>query len=120
MLWFAFLTGIVVMYFVLGSTPTSSLSAPAGSSLWLAAALPVLLSTILRWGVIPRMTHATTALVTFIVGIAMAESANYFGLFVFPAHKLELFIASAFGIGQFMPVFARRFYDAGGDNRPSF
>ena len=111
-LWAAFQIGILIIYQVLGSSPSTASSPGSDSQLWLAALAPVVLSTIVRWGALPRSTSAVAALPMFIVGIAMAESACFLGLFIFPQHKEELFVASALGIFQFIPFFARRFFVA--------
>jgi len=107
-LWAAFLSGVIVMYQVLGARPASSPGlAPGG--MWIVAATPVALSVVLRWVVLPRIPARATAFPLFIVGIAMAEAALFLGLFLFPAHKQELFYLSVLGIAQFAPYFAGRY-----------
>lgn len=104
-LWAAFLSGVIVMYQVLGARPASSPGlGPDG--MWIVAATPVALSVVIRWVMLPRITARATAFPLFIVGIAMAEAALFLGLFLFPAHKQELFYLSVLGIAQFAPYFA--------------
>jgi hypothetical protein len=43
-----------------------------------------------------------------IVGIGLAESVTFLGLFLFPSHRLDLFVLSALSIFQFIPTYARR------------
>lgn len=109
MLWLAFQVGIFVIYFVIGKDPGNT-AAPADSALWLAGFVPVAISAIIRWNVLPRIETATAALPMFIVGLSLAEMACFLGLFVFPAHRQELFGASIAGIFQFIPFFARRYF----------
>lgn len=72
--------------------------------------MPVVLSVVVRWLVLPRAVIPQLALPLFIVGIALAEATCFFGLFIFPEHKQALVLTSALGIFQFIPLFARRFY----------
>ena len=87
---------------------TNSKKPPAAdeSALWLTGALPVLAGVIIRWNVLPRLKSLTQALPLMIVGIALAESAAFIGIFVFPAHQWELFIAAFLGVAQHAPVYA--------------
>ena len=73
---------------------------------------------IIRWVVLPRIGNAQAALALFMFGLAIAEATCFLGLFIFPAHKQELFALSVLGIVQFVPHFARRFY-AWDDKRPN-
>ncbi len=102
-LWAAFVIGVCVQYHFLHSK-----SPPVAdeSALWLTGALPVLAAVIIRWNGLPRMKSSTQALPLMIVGIALAESAAFIGIFVFPAHQLELFIAAFLGVTQHAPVYA--------------
>jgi hypothetical protein len=109
-LWAAFQTGILIIYQFLGNAAGSASSVPANSLIWLAGLGPVVVSTIVRWRILPRVQSAQGALPLFIMGIALAEATCFLGLFVFPAHKQELFVASALGIFQFIPFFAKRYF----------
>lgn len=107
-LWAAFQSGVFMFDFFLvnrDSTP-----APDTSPIWMAAALPFVMSVVIRWGVLPRFNNAQQALPVFIVGIACAEMTCFLGIFIFPAHQRELFILSVLGIAQYIPIFARRFF----------
>lgn len=108
-LWAAFQVGIVMIYYFIGQATTQS-QTNTESSAWLAGLVPFLLSAIIRWVVLPRIGTAQPAFVLAIVGIALAEVCCFLGLFIFPAHKLELFVISFFGILQFMPLYAHRYY----------
>lgn len=108
-LWFAFQSGIFVIYYFLGGSAPARAS--GGSSLWLLGAIPFALSFIVRWLVLTRINTAWVALPIFIIGIALSEASCFLGLFIFPAHKMELFLMSAFGIFQYLPWFAGRLQD---------
>src|SRR6478609_12061205 len=94
-LWAAFQVGIFMIYFFLGKFSSGG-AASAESITWLAAIAPVLFSAVIRWVILPRVAAATAALPLFIAGIALAEVTCFLGIFIFPPHKLELFILSAF------------------------
>lgn len=111
MLWAAFQAGIFVIYFVFAKTPPPGEPAGSVAMPWMIAFAPVALSILVRWGLLPRATSPQAALPLFIIGIALAEASCFFGLFLFPEHKQELFAASAVGIFQFLPCYANRFYE---------
>jgi hypothetical protein len=104
-MWAAFQAGIFFIYYFL-RTPGEL--APDSSPVWLAGAVPFLLSVVVRWAVLPRAANARLALPLFVVGIALAEASCFLGLFIFPAHRASLFYLSAAGIFQFIPTFASR------------
>ena len=107
-LWAVFQIGIVVIYFFLGKPMTS---VPT-SAFWQVGFFPVLISGAVRWSVLPQFKDAPKALPIFIIGIALAELSCFLGLFVFPAHRLPLFIASVIGIFQFIPIYFGRYFGA--------
>jgi hypothetical protein len=109
-LWGAFQVGIFFIYNLLGGAGAPSRTVTDGSPVWLAALAPLVLSAMVRWLVLPRVRQPRTALSLSIVGIAMAEATCLMGLFIFPAHKRELFFLSALGIFQFIPFYARRYF----------
>lgn len=104
-LWLSFLVGVCVQYHFLHSKEAV---APDESQQWLAALAPVLVSMILRWNVLPRITEVQKALTVMVVGVALAESAMFIGIFIFAAHQWELFLAAFFGIAQHAPVYVAK------------
>jgi hypothetical protein len=110
-LWFAFQVGICVMYKFLHRQPPLPSD---DSSLWLIATIPALMSTSLRWAVLPRLDDPAKALPVIILGIAFAEATAFLGIFIFPAHHWELFLAAFAGIAQWVPIYAGRFFHANG------
>ena len=117
-LWVAFQTGIVILYGVLGSNALPVPAPSPESLIWLAGLAPFFISTNIRWVVLPRAQSAQTALPLFILGMALAEATCFLGLFLFQAHKQELFALSVLGIFQFIPAFARRYF-APDDQHPN-
>lgn len=108
-MWAAFLFAIVCYYQFLGTAPAQSAPPGSNSSAWLASLAPLLLSVIIRWLVLPRISTARPALALFVIGIAFAEMCCFLGLFIFPAHKEALSVMSFIAVFQFMPFFASRY-----------
>mgnify|MGYP001009156238 CR=1 FL=1 len=108
-LWLAFQIGVVVIFFFLGGLKAEPQPSGVDSMLWLSGFVPLFLSVVVRVLLLPRASTAQSAFPLFIVGIALAEASCFLGLFIFPAHKLELFIGSFLGILQFVPVFAANY-----------
>ena len=69
----------------------------------------MLISTVIRWVVLPRIEEITKALPIFIVGMAMAEGCGISGIILGGAHKNLLFAAGVLGILQYAPTFISRF-----------
>jgi hypothetical protein len=108
-LWATFMAGVFLFYSVLGDRGTQAETPSSDSRLWWVGFVPFGVSTLLRWLVLPRLRNATTALPVFVLGIAMAEFCCFLGLFIFPAHKQDLFLLCVLGLAQYVPVFAGRF-----------
>jgi hypothetical protein len=106
-LWAGNGTGLVAMYALLGrhGTPTSD-SLPEVSPYVLA--VPLLLSCVVRWLVLPRMLTRRKALPVFIIGLALAEGAGQLGILLGAKDRDTLFALAAVGVLQFAPVFVRR------------
>jgi hypothetical protein len=109
-LWFAFLQGVVCFRIFLVKPTTPGTPPPADVMPWLVALLPVLASVIVRWLVLPRTQVMQQALTFLILGIAFAEATSLFAIFLSPSKLNLLFCASVFGILQFAPVWADRFF----------
>jgi hypothetical protein len=112
-LWAAFQVGVCIQYKFLHRP----MPAVADESLkWLVAAAPLLVSIFIRWNVIPQIRVAGKLLPTMIIGIALAETTAFLGIFLFPAHQWDLFVGSFLGIAQFAPTYAGRFFADGGED----
>jgi hypothetical protein len=110
-LWASFLSGVVVMHQVLVVPAAKEGALPQGGVFWLAGLVPLFASALVRWTVLPRQTTAQAALPFFIIGIAMAEGTFLLGRFVFPAQSMEFFWLAILGVLQYIPFFARRYFE---------
>ncbi len=106
-LWVAVLAALVILYVFLGRGP---LPPPSRSDLVvnLAGFVPLFVSIVVRWLVLPRFTNLTTAFPMFIVGIALAEACGIMGIFLGGPYRDALWVLGLLGIGQYVPLFAHR------------
>jgi hypothetical protein len=107
-IWAAILIGLCVIWWnfgflkLLGNEPHKNPFAD------LVGFVPLFVSIILRWLVLPRYTDGARAFVVFIVGLALAESAGILGIFLGGPYRDDLFLLGALGIMQFAPLYLKR------------
>jgi len=118
-IWFAVLQGAFVFQWVLGKgIPQGENAAePMAASLWLLCFGPILLATLVRWLVIPKMKQAQPQLVAMILGLSLAEAPIFFSLFLvgpeYPQNQIAVLMVAVVAIIQFAPSYATPGYDAG-------
>lgn len=105
-LWGSILMGMPMIYFVLKPDSTSQQTNPMFAFIALS---PLLISLVLRWALLPRMTTSQKALPLFIVGMAMAEGCGIVGLILGGDYRHWLFLAGLLGVLQYIPFFASKF-----------
>jgi hypothetical protein len=112
-IWGAILSGLVLIYLVLGRGSVKP--APAGDQLVnLVAMVPLVLSIVIRWLVLPRYDDTARAFPVYIAGLALAEACGILGIFLGGPYRDDLFLLGVFGIVQFMPLFVRRMLEPKG------
>ncbi|HVU16988.1 MAG TPA: hypothetical protein VHD32_08680 [Candidatus Didemnitutus sp.] len=112
--WAAMLVGEVVLYLALARGP---LAAPAGtreSLVDLIGTIPQFLSVITRWLIWPRTRRTMPGFVIFTLGIALAEMTAVLGIFFGGPYRDLIFLLGILATAQFVPLDARRFYQADG------
>ncbi len=76
------------------------------------AAIMAVSSIVIRWFAIPGKVDRKTLLVLMIIGLALANSISYYGVYLirpeYPQTKVAFFFASFFCILQFAPIFVRQ------------
>ncbi|MDP2137201.1 MAG: hypothetical protein Q8J74_05055 [Candidatus Didemnitutus sp.] len=109
-IWGSLLAGLGLIYVVIGPArgPAVSAENPLTD---LSGLVPLFLSIIIRWLVLPRYTEAPKAFVMFVLGLALAESCGLLGIFFGGPYRDDLFVLGLLGIGQFVPFYARRLYE---------
>lgn len=110
-IWGGVLGGLVVIYFFFGRTKPLPVASTDDLLINLVGFPPVFVSVIVRWLVLPRYTEPRRALVIFIIGLALAEFCGILGIFLGGAYRDVLFLLGVFGIIQYLPVYARKFFE---------
>jgi F0F1-type ATP synthase membrane subunit c/vacuolar-type H+-ATPase subunit K len=108
-IWLSLLAGVCVIYVALGRGPVGPAAANPFENL--VGLVPLFVSIIVRWLVLPRYTDGQKAFVMFIVGCALAESCAILGIFLGGPYRDDLFVLGVLGIAQFVPFYARRLYE---------
>ncbi len=71
----------------------------------------VLAATFIRWFLIPKAQDVQRMLVLMIAGLALAEAAQFFQIFLigpnYPETQMSIFILSLVGVGQFAPIYLK-------------
>ena len=112
-LWASILTGLVVIYVFLGRGPVK----PGGAAdlpVNLAGVVPLFISIVVRWLVLPRATQLSSALGLFIVGLANAEACGLLGIFLGGPYRDSLFVLGVLGVTSYVPLFAKRLLEPKG------
>lgn len=117
-IWFAILQGVfVIQIFIGGGLPKGENAAePMAPWLWAICFGPILLATVIRWLVIPRLKAPPAQLAAMIGGIALAESAVFFQLFLvgdaYPQNQIAVLMVAVVAIIQFAPSYATPGYES--------
>lgn len=69
---------------------------------------PVALTLLIRWLVIPRITHPFVTLIPFLFGLSFAEALTFYGLYLFQPHFTLFFCTSCILLLQFMPIWKQK------------
>ena len=75
-IWFALLQSAFIIHFVIGGGFPSGENAaePMASWLWFLCFAPIVVATVIRWIVIPKIGEPQKLLVAMIVGLALSEN----------------------------------------------
>jgi FtsH-binding integral membrane protein len=102
-IWFGILSSLLVLHFVM--PPIDSGLAPAVAFVGL---MPLTISAVIRWVVLPKVRDLRQGLVLFVVGLASAEACGLFGKLTGGENAESLLLLGLLGVVQFMPTFAAR------------
>ena len=107
--WAAVLMGLVVIYLFLGRGPVKPEPVADKEELkHLVGLVPLFVSVVIRWLVLPRFDSLQRAFPIYIVGLALAETCGILGIFLGGPFRDDLFVLGVLGVAQFMPIFARQ------------
>jgi tellurite resistance protein TehA-like permease len=105
--WAVILVGLVMLYVFFGRGPVKP--APATDIFVnLVGLVPLFVSIVIRWLVLPRFDSLPRAFPIYIVGLALAEGCGVLGLFVGGPYRDDLFVLGVLGVAQYVPLFAKR------------
>ncbi len=103
-IWAALSWSVVVYRVFLPGVVGESNSMPA-VMMWPFLLVPAAIAIVCRWVVIPKQKQLPQQLVTSIIGLAMAESISFYGLFLFTPQLDLFFVVSLIMVLQFMPIY---------------
>jgi len=113
-IWGSLLVGLCVIYFVLAYGRPLPAVSPANPLNGLAGVVPLFISIVIRWLVLPRYTDPKRAFVIFIVGLALADGCGILGIFLGGPYRDSLFVLGVLGIAQYVPFYAKKLFDPKG------
>ena len=111
-IWFVFLQMAFAYHFVLedGFPSGDNAAEPMASWLWVLCLVPIILATIVRWWVIPKLKDQKQMLSALIVGLALTEASILFELFLigsdYPQNQIVVLMVAVFSLIQFAPIYA--------------
>ena len=113
-LWAAVLFGLIILYgFLARGKPLPPVS-KENPLQGLVGVVPLFVSIVIRWLVLPRSTDPNRAFVLFILGVALAEGCGILGIFLGGPYRDSLFVLGVLGVTQFAPFYARKLFDPKG------
>ena len=113
MIWGSILAGLVVIYAVLGQGPVKPVVA-ADLPVNLAGIVPLFVSIVIRWLVLPRCQGFSRVLPIYIVGLALAEACGLLGIFLGGPYRESLFVLGVLGVTSYAPLFVKRLLEPKG------
>ena len=106
-IWASILAGLIVIYVFLGQGPVPPVVA-ADLPVNLAGIVPLFVSIIIRWLLLPRSAEFGRLLSVFIVGLALAEACGLLGVFLGGPYRESLFVLGVLGVTSYVPLFVKR------------
>jgi hypothetical protein len=114
-IWGSILAGLVLIYLFFAQGRPLPANIPAQESLTgLIGLVPLFITIVIRWLVLPRATEPNRAIVLFVVGLALAEGCGFLGIFLGGPYRDSLFVLGLLGIIQYAPFYAKKLYDPKG------
>ncbi|MBX3737681.1 MAG: hypothetical protein KF715_13370 [Candidatus Didemnitutus sp.] len=107
-IWGAILVSLGAIWWSVGFLKLPAAAAHKNPFYDLVSLVPLFVSIVVRWLVLPRYTDGARAFVVFVAGIALAEVAGILGIFLGGPYRDDLFLLGALGIAQFVPLYTKR------------
>lgn len=111
--WSSILFGVFMLqFFIIGEAPSSGESGVISNSTVAICLSGVVMSTLVRWLILPHMKTAVSKLPVMMIGLALAEATGILGIFIIgstsPDTQMITFVLSVLGIVQYIPVYASK------------
>lgn len=106
-IWASILAGLIVIYAVLGQKPVKPVVA-ADLPVNLVGIVPLFISIVIRWLVLPRCRDFARAFPVYVVGLALAEACGLLGIFLGGPYRESLFVLGVLGVTSYVPVFVKQ------------
>jgi len=113
-IWASILAGLVLIYLLLAQGKPLPPVARDNPLQGLVGIVPLFVSIVIRWLVLPRVTEPTRAFVLFVAGVALAEACGFLGIFLGGPYRDSLFVLGVLGVTQFVPFYAKKLFDPKG------
>lgn len=110
-IWSSDLGGLLLVYFLLGRGPQRPVVPGTNQLFYLVGFIPLFVSIVIRWLVLPRSAGPGTALITFVAGLVLAVAGGFLGLFFGGPYRGELFLLGVLAVVQYMPFYARSYFE---------
>jgi hypothetical protein len=104
-IWASLIVGLVVIYFLFGRVPLPAGGAGDKVLTGLIGLVPLFVSIIIRWLVLPRYNDLQRAFSMFIVGLALADACGLMGIFLGGPYRDDVFLLGVLGLAQFAPCY---------------
>ncbi len=110
-IWFVFLQAAFAYHFIVGDGFPSGENAaePMAGWLWVLCVVPIVLATMVRWLVIPKLKDQKQMLIALIVGLALTEAPIFFEIFLigsdYPQNQIAVLMIAVFSLIQFAPIY---------------
>lgn len=113
--WASVLSGLTIIYLVCGRMRPLPANLPVDKILTgLVGVVPLFVSVVIRWLVLPRYSEMNRAFVMFVIGLLLAEVGGVLGVFLGGPYRDDLFALGIFGVVQFIPIFAKNYVEPKG------
>jgi hypothetical protein len=91
--------------YLAGDTPSTDSMGPVGLFMGSMYFGSLLITLVLRWVVIPRIPVFPLTIIPFFIGVIVAVSISFYGIFLFDEYLSVFFITSCLALLQFIPIF---------------
>jgi hypothetical protein len=111
-IWFAFLQSAFIYHFFVGDgfPEGDNVAEPMALWLWALCIVPVVLATVVRWVLVPKLTQQSHMLVAMVVGLGLTEVSIGLELFLigadYPQSQIVVLMLAVLSLIQFAPIYA--------------